>query len=887
MIDLNPAFPQTLVIYIRTNIPQHKYITYMPQMTNPSLSTSNDTIFFTSQIPLSKECIAKYMQTQTQNQTQTQTLPFFNRSQFNHLLNICAEKQGIEAGDLKHNLKYYTDAGNISNNITQILNLLFKKNKVIHLKETGSNKLVPYTIYSSTFSPHSWELDTKPLYLIPKQLIKTAENEYQSLQVQCPDCMKGKASSDTDLKSKVEQKQGQQQEQSHLEAPPFPGLNLSHLPFREEFAVADIRTFFYLGETNAEFKEELLTRYTSLFEDLVATLTNNNTNSTTDEAILAKYKLLFATIIEILNAFNTQIESQIKDGTNNNNNELAQSLKKLCQLDISIYQSFIELDTGTLLGALTALPPSISSIRRETLAITMNNKSNHLLAIQSYFAFRRCISVNKYLMRKSGMPDGSSKVKNKAITSTSIDINNNKIEQILENQLKIEYCGLLNNVYYFQEKFITTYLNPLLSVFYKERENNPECLDPLVDCGRKVTTMFMYLFIQFARKNYLLDFCYSLHKTSTLQRKCERILQPFTGEILSNNNEKKIHQIFTQQLIYLNTINSQNSRSQSQIYALKQNNTLESSLQILMDLYMLLYNKTCRTGDRWKLKRVVADEDVDADADADADADTQLKSYIDTLAAENRINVIIVDTDMQIIAKSEEYNYDLEFFVLQANKKEKAEKLEKAENIEYNVIFSSSQILFSADAFTDAKIMTGGKKDAKKNTKMVLPTENRVRTKATLDVPSSKIYKPPLLAYYIEVSLELFPAKQSQTKDKDKNTKKQEQEQETEAKARRRFICNSRREEIKTIFQSMKAQLKHAFKATAQATGAMEKEYSIPVINMMDETKYKHDSRKQDGGNVVISINAEDAPIVIGKLEEIHEIFNNINSFVEKIKVSI
>ena len=866
MIDLNPAFPQSLVIYIKTNIPQHKYITYMPQMTNPSLSTSNNIVFFTSQIPLSKECIAKYMQiasasqTNSQSQTQFQTLPFFNRSQFNHLLNICAEKQGIETDDLKHNLKYYTDTGNISNNITQILNLLFKKNKVIHLKETGSNKLIPYTIYSSAFSPHSWELDTKPLYLIPQKLIKTAENEYQALQVQCPDCMKGKTSSNTDLKAKVEQKQDrqQQQEQRHLEAPPFPGLNLSHLPFREEFAVADIRTFFYLGETNAEFKEELLTRYTSLFEDLVATLTNN-TISATDEAILAKYKLLFATIIEILNAFNRQIESQMKDG---NNNELAQSLKKLCQLDISIYQSFIELEPGTLLGALTALPPSISSIRRETLATTMINKniniSNHLLAIQSYFAFRRCISVNKYLMQKSGTHDGS---------STSINTDNNKIEQILENQLKIEYCGLLNNVYYFQEKFITTYLNPLLSAFYKERVNNPECLDPLADCGKKVTTMFMYLFIQFARKNYLLDFCYSLHKTSTLQRKCERILQPFTGEILSNNNEKKIYQIFTQQLTYLNTINSQNSLSQSQIYALKQNNTLEGSLQILMDLYMLLYNKTCRTGDRWKLKRI------------DTNPDTQLKIYIDSLAAENRINVIIVDTDMQIITKSEEYNYDLGFFVLQANKKEKGE---------YNVIFSSSQILFSADAFTDAKIMKGGKKNTPKNTKMVLPTENRVRTKANLDVPSSKIYKSPLLAYYIEVSLELFPAKQSQIKDKDKNTKKQEQEQEqeTEAKARRQFICNSRREEIKTIFQSMKAQLKHTFKATAQATGAMEKEYSIPVINMMDETKYKHDIREQDGGNVVISINAEDAPIVIGKLEEIHEMFNNINSFVEKIKVS-
>ena len=384
-------FPQSLIIYIKTNIPKHGYITYVPQMSSSSKHGDyGDAVFFTSQVKLSQECVANYLQTQNNKDADDAALAvFFKSSPFQNLTRFCAAKDKDK--DSTKSLKYYTDAGNVSNNIQVILDILFKKGNRLYL-ESGPNNS-SYVIHSSSFSSSAWQMDTKPLYMIPKDMIKTAEKEFKVVQKECPDCISGKQSTNAtgELKQHVTALDAVQPKAA-------PSLLASAFPFSEEFAVCDIRTFFYLTETNMGFTSQSIDKYVHAFQELKTAVERHHNN----EAVLTKYKFVFLAILELLNKFYTNIDVFSTDANTDaaaDSVQLQKTLKKICKLDISIYEEFIKLDFNELLAALLTISSSISSLNRTMLK--EGDSKTTLLAMQSFFAFRKCIVVNEYLVQKN------------------------------------------------------------------------------------------------------------------------------------------------------------------------------------------------------------------------------------------------------------------------------------------------------------------------------------------------------------------------------------------------------------------------------------------------------------------------------------------------------
>ena len=154
--------------------------------------------------------------------------------------------------------------------------------------------------------------------------------------------------------------------------------------------------------------------------------------------------------------------------------------------------------------------------------------------------------------------------------------------------------------------------------------------------------------------------------------------------------------------------------------------------------------------------------------------------------------------------------------------------------------------------------MGGATIRGEKNTKYYNESDrNRIREKASLDTQKN-IYKPTLLAYYIEVSLELFPS--NLTDDTaNKNS----------------FMCNSRRLEIKQAMSSIKRDVQSAISSMSS---------SPPSNNIILSSipSFKQSQNAQENAQA-----QENVSVVVNAPTDIHQNINKIRESMININNSI
>ncbi len=121
-------------------------------------------------------------------------------------------------------------------------------------------------------------------------------------------------------------------------------------------------------------------------------------------------------------------------------------------------------------------------------------------------------------------------------------------------------------------------------------------------------------------------------------------------------------------------------------------------------------------------------------------------------------------------------------------------------------------------------MIKGGRKQLPRPKQQYITPSLRTREKAGLDAKQQNIYKPALLTYYVELTLELFPSKVKSDSTNETASSLADQ--------KNSFICNKRRIAIQSSFQSVK----QTFKAITSATTTLIKDavaspmYTIPSI---------------------------------------------------------
>jgi len=752
----NIEYPQSLIIYIKTNIPNFEYITFMPKMIEPQ--ENSDDVYFTSQVQLTDKCIKNNKKETDKNKDFSEKWNvFYNKYKFNNMVVQCANQQKLTIGDLKKPLKYYTDAGNISHNIQMTLDRIFKTNNILHL---GSK---PYSIYSNSFNSESWQMDTKPLHMIPRDLIQQADKDLSVIKATCEDCVFGKSATNIVFPSK------KTPESNAVKNSP----SLQKLTISKELAVCDIRVFFYLVDLKFTFDERLIDEYIHALFDLQSEIRQialpiNHTNNSYQNILLQKYKNVFAVILIFLKTFRTNYVENTKN-KNMDTNSTTTNIINYCANDIAIYEYFMTINMDVLFEVLNNFPTVISSFNADdnTTDIDIHTYVQNILAIQSFFIFYKYQQTNAWLIN---MQEKRKQSKQK--------------EQEQDYYLLFGYCTLLDNVYFFQHKFIDIYLNPLTNEFQKnvlicnkETQNKAMCLKNLKEDNKKITALFFHLFIQYSQKNYLIKFCEKKHKINTFDKKCNLLLNLLKPKPNKNITGTKIQlsETFTN-LTFINLEQSNLLTDKIYIFAFSPNNNdLEYNIQYLMKMYTRLHNKMCSkpTKEKWELKRPVQPA-------------LNQTAYFSQLMTLNNINILILNGNNlhEYIFKPEDsiVNADLGYFVLIQN-------VNSYNQITYSFGIRPNHIMHEIKPEINGikpEINGGAMRKKHRANPYINYNTNGIRDKAFVQ-NKSKIYKPNLLAYYIEISLELFPAELNGKFDKKQS-----------------FICNKRRIEIKNIVEYIK-----------------------------------------------------------------------------------
>ena len=140
--NISMSIPNTLTIFINTNIPGRQFIQYSPSMTIPQIKST--TIYFDPLIKLSQNIIDK-------------TLPKEKISQFfdiNLFQSLILRSDTFEP---TKNIVQATYEGLIDNNIQITLNNLFKSNDIFYINNQ------PYTIFANNWEKGNWKIDKKTI----------------------------------------------------------------------------------------------------------------------------------------------------------------------------------------------------------------------------------------------------------------------------------------------------------------------------------------------------------------------------------------------------------------------------------------------------------------------------------------------------------------------------------------------------------------------------------------------------------------------------------------------------------------------------------------------------------------------------------------------------
>jgi hypothetical protein len=136
------SIPNTLTIYINTNIPGRQFIKYSPSMTIRQIKST--TIYFDPLIKLSQNIIDKTL-------PKEKILQFFDINLFKSLI------LRSETFEPTKNIVEATDEGIIDNNIQVTLNNLFKSNNIFYINNQ------PYTIFANNWEKGNWKIDKKTI----------------------------------------------------------------------------------------------------------------------------------------------------------------------------------------------------------------------------------------------------------------------------------------------------------------------------------------------------------------------------------------------------------------------------------------------------------------------------------------------------------------------------------------------------------------------------------------------------------------------------------------------------------------------------------------------------------------------------------------------------
>lgn len=139
--------PNSLIITIKTRIPNYYKLTYEPKMSD--INTKSHTVYFN---PLVKYYTSEVNDLPSRDLIISQ---FFEKGQFESMINrILSSFKHMQP---ERSLQEATEEGIIDNNIQITLNTLFKNNNVLQIGDR------PYTIVSSSWNANNWKLDAKPI----------------------------------------------------------------------------------------------------------------------------------------------------------------------------------------------------------------------------------------------------------------------------------------------------------------------------------------------------------------------------------------------------------------------------------------------------------------------------------------------------------------------------------------------------------------------------------------------------------------------------------------------------------------------------------------------------------------------------------------------------
>jgi hypothetical protein len=161
--------PNTLIIYIKTRVPNYYKITYEPSMSDPKTKSRN--VFFN---PLVKYYASIVNNPPVNSPPNTKITQFFELNQFESMINrILSDFRYMQR---PKTLNEATSEKIIDNNIKITLNSLFGPNNILYLNKA------PYTIIGYKWKIGSWVVDIKPIDKLINPYLPVLGNEIQNAE---------------------------------------------------------------------------------------------------------------------------------------------------------------------------------------------------------------------------------------------------------------------------------------------------------------------------------------------------------------------------------------------------------------------------------------------------------------------------------------------------------------------------------------------------------------------------------------------------------------------------------------------------------------------------------------------------------------------------------
>jgi len=142
--------PNSLIIYIKTRIPNFYKLTYSPSMSIPG--TKSNSVYFDPLVKYNSRAIRNLPYSAPKDLLISQ---FFEPGQFDTMINRTLSS--FLTMQPARTLTEATEQGLIDNNIRLTLNTLFKNNNILTIGKK------PYTIVGLHWKPGDWQIDSKPI----------------------------------------------------------------------------------------------------------------------------------------------------------------------------------------------------------------------------------------------------------------------------------------------------------------------------------------------------------------------------------------------------------------------------------------------------------------------------------------------------------------------------------------------------------------------------------------------------------------------------------------------------------------------------------------------------------------------------------------------------